>query len=120
MRYRTLAAIVLAAISLFAADTAQAQQQADQCRDERRKGGQSQQVQATDLIFVQNSVAVPVFYRVRNWEQSTKQDDLPKANAGKCIRVPFPAGFEKLRSISIEISVKADDRDKCNINLPIG
>lgn len=121
MRYVGMALGALGALVIGVVDASPAwAQKAEQCRDERRKGGQGPQAGPTDLIFVQNEVAVPVYYRVRNWEHTMKQAELPKANAGKCIRVPFPASFEKLRSISVEISVKLDDRDKCNINIPIG
>ena len=121
MRYVSMALAAVCAFVIGATNAGPAwAQKAEQCRDERRKGGQGPQTAPTDLIFIQNEVAVPVYYRVRNWEHTMKQTELPKANAGKCIRVPFPASFEKLRSISVEVSVKMDDRDKCNVNIPIG
>ena len=102
-------AILSATSPSYAAD-----QKAERCRDERRKPGQSQEP-PTEPIFIQNEVAVPVFYRVRIWTQ-----DEMKVNAGKCVRVPFPKGFERLRSINVEVYVKGDRSDKCNINATIG
>ena len=117
MRYAFLVRTISAALAvwLVAAVPVAAADKAEQCRDERRKGqGQAQQP-ITDPIFIQNEVAVPVFYRVKIW---TSEES--KVNAGKCIRLPFPQGFERLRTINMEVYVKGDRADKCNINATVG
>ncbi|MBM4073596.1 MAG: hypothetical protein FJ271_32455 [Planctomycetes bacterium] len=101
---------------LAASSPVAAAEKAEQCRDERRKGPAGQaQVPITDPIFIQNEVAVPVFYRVKIW---TSEES--KVNAGKCVRLPFPQGFERLRTVNMEVYVKGDRADKCNINATVG